>query len=104
MASRKQLLVEVTFHEEGKSCRKAFPNLANRTYCPHFIVKGTEMYLGVCFVEEIYADLGTKLSTIVETIYDNVDYSLLLITNAEFDIAEGGNIVGNGKVIKLIEC
>ena len=100
--SKSQILVEVFFYKEGEKSRKSVPNLANRIYRPHFIVEGTQTYLGVWFVEGDLFELGMKANAIVETIYDGVDYSLLLQPETEFEIAEGGNIVGKGKVIEQL--
>ena len=99
---RNKIFVEVLFYKDGESCRKNPPNLTNRAYRPHFVIKGTKEYLGVWFVEGDFAELGTKINAVVETIYDNVDYTLLLNFGTEFDIAEGGNIVGKGKVIEQL--
>lgn len=92
------ILVEVLFYKGG---RKSAPNLTNRIYCPHFIVKGTKTYLGICFLEGDSVELGVETNAMVETIYDKVDYSMLLQPGAEFEIAEGENIVGKGRVIAI---
>lgn len=97
--NRIQISVEVEFYKEGQVSRKTPPNLFNRVYRPHFIVKGTKEYLGVWFVEGDNVELGEKVTAIVETIYDNVNYNSLLEPDTEFYIAEGANIVGHGKVI-----
>ncbi len=97
--SKIQVWVEVAFFKEKQMARKTFPNLENRIYQPHFVVKGTKEYLGVCFVTGNIVELGEKTTAIIEMIYDNVDYSLLFKADKEFYITEGANIVGQGKVI-----
>ena len=46
--NRAVLHVEVIFWR-GK--RKTPPSLISGKYCPHFVVKGTSDYLGVCFLD-----------------------------------------------------
>ena len=46
--NRAVLYVEVIFWS-GK--RKTPPSLVSGKYCPHFVVKGTTEYLGVCFLD-----------------------------------------------------
>ena len=46
--NRAVLYVEVIFWS-GK--RKTPPSLMSGKYCPHFVVKGTTEYLGVCFLD-----------------------------------------------------
>ena len=46
--NRAVLHVEVIFWS-GK--RKTPPSLMSGKYCPHFVVKGTTEYLGVCFLD-----------------------------------------------------
>ena len=97
--NKSQILVEVLFYKDGNMCRKTAPDLTNGIYRPHFVVKGTQTYLGIWFIEGDSVELGVKTNAIVETIYDKIDYSLLIQPKTEFEIAEGGNIVGEGKVI-----
>ncbi len=98
-AEIKTLLVDVLFYASGPGCRSTAPNLSCRFYCPHLIVKGTKDYLGVRFVDGDTISLGGCGSAVIETMYGGVDYGALLLEGAEFSIAEGGNIVGEGKVI-----
>lgn len=98
-----RLLVEVTFFNTSDFHRKTVPLLNKCEYRPHFIVKGTNDYLGVCFIEGDAVALGKKTNAIVQTVYTQVDYSALLQPNVKFDILEGRNIVGEGVVIDLIE-
>ena len=46
--NRAVLYVEAIFWS-GK--RKTPPSLMSGKYCPHFVVKGTTEYLGVCFLD-----------------------------------------------------
>lgn len=99
---RKQIVVEVQFYKDREFSRKTVPHLSDCVYCPHFVVKGTDEYLGVSFIAGDVAESDITANAVVETIYDNVDYGSLLAANAEFYIVEGGSIVGAGKVLELI--
>ena len=98
-ADRKTLLVDVLFYASGPGSRSTAPDLSRSLYCPHFIIKGSKNYLGVRFVDGDTVSLGDWVNAVIETIYDGVDYGALLSGGAEFYIAEGGNIVGEGRVV-----
>lgn len=91
MMKRKQFLVEVLFY---KDIRETPPILKDCIYRPHFVVKGTSDYLGVWFIDGDNVKFGIKMAAIVETIYDKVNYSILLRPDNEFYILEVATIVG----------
>ena len=99
--NKHQILVEVLFYKEGQ-CRKTLPDFTERMYRPHLVVKGAKELLGICFIEGDTVQLGSKSNAIIETVYDGVDYSTLLNPNTEFDIVEGRNVVGEGRVIEVL--
>lgn len=93
--NRAVLYVEVIFWS-GK--RKTPPSLISGKYCPHFVVKGTSEYLGVCFLDGTECAFNEPALGNAQPIYsDTVDYSALA-GNAEFLICEGPNVVGEGRV------
>ena len=99
--NRAVLYVEVIFWS-GK--RKTPPSLMSGKYCPHFVVKGTTEYLGVCFLGVCFLD-GTEctfdepaLGNAQPLYPDTMDYNSLE-NNAEFLIYEGANAVGKGRVL-----
>jgi len=67
------------------------------TYRPHFVVKGTELYLGIQFDSLQEMPLGTLIDAEVRFLY-TVDYSGL-IAGAEFYIMEGHHKVGEGIIL-----
>ena len=94
--NRAVLYVEVIFWS-GK--RKTPPSLISGKYCPHFVVKGTSEYLGVCFLDGTECAFDELTLGDAQPIYpDTVDY-ILLADNAEFLIYEGPNAVGEGRVL-----
>ncbi|GKX62642.1 hypothetical protein SOASR032_12110 [Pragia fontium] len=98
---RQKFIAEVCFYSHGQSCRQTAPNLTGGCYRPHFIVKHTADYLGVCFIDGNALELGKPAQALVETLYDGVNYQTLLQPGCAFFIAEGAAIVGQGKVIGL---
>lgn len=66
-------------------------------YRPHFVVKRTELYLGVQFDSLPEMPLGTLIDTEVSFLYTG-DYSGL-IAGTEFYIMEGARRVGEGVVL-----
>ena len=89
------IMVEIWFHND--SYRKTPP--FGKGYRPHFVIKGTEEYIGVQFVEIENAPFGEHLLCEVEFLfYGLVDYSKL-VPDAKFEIREGRNIVGEGIVL-----
>ena len=72
--NRAVLYVEVTFWS-GK--RKAPPSLVSGKYRPHFVVKGTADYLGVCFLDGSECAFDEPALGNAQPLYpDTVDYSL----------------------------
>jgi len=68
-------------------------------YRPHFVVKGTDTYLGIQFDKLENTPFGEPIATEVHLLfYGLVDYSKLCV-GAEFEIREVRNIVGEGIVI-----
>ena len=76
------------------------PNLNNGKYSPNIVVKGTEEYLEVNFIdgEDVIFDKPIQANAL--PVYEAVDYSTIQ-AGAEFLIMEGGNIVGEG-IVKAI--
>ncbi len=71
-------------------------------YRPHFRVRGGNGdYLGVVFVDGLDGPLGPggQSYATVRTMYEGVNYDALIV-GCEFDIMEGGKVVGSGTVIK----
>jgi len=68
-------------------------------YRPHFVVKGTEEYLGIQFTELEQTPVGEHMLAEIRFLFHGfVDYSKL-VTGVEFEIREGPNIVGEGMVL-----
>jgi translation elongation factor Tu len=82
--------------------RRTPPNLNNGMYYPHFVIKGTEKYLGINFIdgEDVIFDKEIGANTLL--LYETVDYSALQ-AGTEFFIMEGGNIVGEGIVKEIFQ-
>ena len=80
--------------------RRTPPNLNNGMYYPHFVIKGTEEYLGINFIDGEDVIFDKQIGANALPLYDTVDYSALQ-AGAEFLIMEGGNIVGEG-IVKAI--
>ncbi|MFC2418808.1 MAG: hypothetical protein ACFNON_03580, partial [Veillonella parvula] len=80
--------------------RTSPPNLNYGMYYPHIVIKGTEEYLGINFIdgEDVIFDKPIQANAL--PVYETVDYSAIQI-GAEFLIMEGGNIVGEG-IVKAI--
>ena len=85
--------VEVVFYENA---RKTSP-LGN-VYRPHFIVDGSDVYLGIQFIHLKNVPLGKRIISKVELLYDGVDYSQLK-QDTHFIIKEGTESVGEGVVL-----
>ena len=81
--------------------RRIPPNLNNGIYYPHFVIKGTEEYLGINFIdgEDVIFDKPIQANAL--PVYETVDYSAIQ-AGAEFLIMEGGNIVGEGIVKEIL--
>ena len=79
--NRAVLYVEVIFWS-GK--RKTPPSLMSGKYCPHFVVKGTTEYLGVCFLDGDECAFDEPALGNAQPLYpDTIDYAPLE-NNAEF--------------------
>lgn len=85
-------MVEVMFYRD---VRKTFPA---RLYKPHFIVRGTDDYLGIIFAELDAAPFGEYTTGIIEFLYEGIDYSKL-ISGVDFIIKEGAVEVGKGIIL-----
>ena len=85
-----------SFGGENERCRPAWPagNIA-----PHFVVKGTSDYLGVCFLDGSECAFDEPALGNAQPLYpDTMDYGPLA-DGAEFLIYEGANAVGSGRVL-----
>ncbi|WP_462132901.1 hypothetical protein [Veillonella tobetsuensis] len=72
--------------------RRTPPNLNNGMYYPHFVIKGTEEYLGINFIDGEDVIFDKQIGANALLLYETVDYSALQ-AGIEFLIMEGGNIV-----------
>ena len=84
----------VTFFSEK---RRTPPNLNNGMYYPHFVIKGTEEYLSINFIDGEDVIFDKEIGANALPLYETVDYSALQ-AGTEFFIMEGGNVVGEGIV------
>jgi hypothetical protein len=94
--------VHVTFFSKESGGREKAVELDNRGYRPHFRVYGNSDYLGVEFVdgpEEPVQPGGSTHATVRFLYWPQVNYGLLVV-GQEFEILEGPNLVGNGKVLR----
>ena len=82
--------------------RRTPPNLNNGIYYPHFVIKGTEEYLGINFIDGEDVIFNKQIGANVLPVYETVDYSALQ-AGAEFLIMEGGNVVGEGIVKEIFQ-
>lgn len=82
--------------------RRTPPNLNNGIYYPHFVIKGTEEYLGINFIDGEEVIFDQQIGANVLPVYETVDYSALQ-AGTEFFIMEGGNIVGEGIVKEIFQ-
>ena len=71
-------------------------------YYPHFVIKGTEEYLGINFIDGEEVIFDQQIGANVLPVYETVDYSALQ-AGTEFFIMEGGNIVGEGIVKEIFQ-
>ena len=77
-------------------------NLNNGMYYPHFVIKGTEEYLGINFIDGEDVIFDKQIGANALPVYETVDYSALQ-AGTEFLIMEGGNIVGEGIVKEIFQ-
>ena len=80
--------------------RTSPPNLNCGMYYPHIVIKGTEEYLGINFIDGEDVIFNRPIRTNALPVNEDVDYSSLQ-EGTEFLIMEGGNIVGEG-IVKAI--
>ena len=78
------------------------PNLNNRKYSPHIVIKGTEEQIGINFIdgEDVIFDKPIRANALPVNV--DVDYSSLQV-GAEFFIMEGSAIVGAGLVKEIFQ-
>ena len=82
--------------------RRTPPNLNNGMYYPHIVIKGTEEYLGINFIDGEDVIFNKQMEANALPLYETVDYSALQ-AGTEFFIMEGGNIVGEGIVKEIFQ-
>ena len=82
--------------------RRTPPNLNNGMYYPHIVIKGTEEYLGINFIDGEDVIFDQQIGANALPVYETVDYSALQ-AGTEFLIMEGGNIVGEGIVKEIFQ-
>ena len=71
-------------------------------YYLHFVIKGTEEYLGINFIDGEDVIFDQQIWANALPVYESVDYSALQ-AGTEFFIMEGGNIVGEGIVKEIFQ-
>ena len=78
------------------------PNLNNGKYSPHIVVKGTEEYLEINFIdgEDVIFDQPIRANAL--PVNEDADYSSLQV-GTEFFIMEGTVIVGAGLVKEIFQ-
>lgn len=72
----------------------------SRNYMPHLLVDGSNQYLGIRFCELNVSETDQSITSTVERLYDEVDYSVLKV-GTQFTIKEGLTTIGVGKVQRL---
>ena len=82
--------------------RTSPPNLNYGMYYPHIVIKGTEAYLGINFIDGEDVIFDKQIGANALPVSENVDYSSLQ-EGTEFLIMEGGNIVGEGIVKEIFQ-
>lgn len=82
--------------------RTSPPNLNNGMYYPHFVIKGTEEYLSINFIDGEDVIFDKEIGANALPLYETVDYSALQ-ADTEFFIMEGGNVVGEGIVKEIFQ-
>lgn len=92
-----KLVCNVKFYSEK---RKILPDLNSKKYCPHLMVKGDNIYLGISFIEGDAMGFDIWIKCVVSLFYEEVDYSKLAV-GTEFHIMEGRNNVGEGVVLEV---
>lgn len=78
------------------------PNLNNGKYSPHIVVKGTEEYLEVNFIDGEDVIFNEPIRANALPVNEDVDHSSLQV-GTEFLIVEGSAIVGEGIVHKIFQ-
>ena len=79
------------------------PDLGAGKYCPHFMIKGNDRYLGIRFTEGEKTEFDTWQKCLAAPLYADMDYSDL-VGGAEFFIIEGNHKVGEGIVNKILKA
>ena len=82
--------------------RTSIPNLNDGKYRLHIVIKGTEEYLGINFIDGEDVIFDKEIGANVLPLYETVDYSALQ-GGTEFLIMEGSNIVGEGVVRDIFQ-
>lgn len=82
--------------------RTSPPDLNYGMYYPHIVIKGTEEYLGINFIDGEDVIFDKQMGANALPLYETVDYSALQ-AGTEFFIMEGGNIVGEGIVKEIFQ-
>ena len=82
--------------------RTSPPDLNYGMYYSHIVIKGTEEYLGINFIDGEEVIFDQQIGANVLPVYETVDYSALQ-AGTEFFIMEGGNIVGEGIVKEIFQ-
>jgi hypothetical protein len=94
----KKIMMEIIFN----NFRTIPPVLNNGKYRPHLVVDGNKEYFGIKFLDGDDVISGKKIRAIAECFYEGVNYDMLK-ENVSFNIMEGANKVGDGKILDLFE-
>ena len=82
--------------------RTSPPILNYGMYYPHIVIKGTEEYLGINFIDGEDVIFDKQIGANALPVSENVDYSSLQ-EGTEFLIIEGSTIVGEGIVKEIFQ-
>ena len=75
--------------------RRTPPNLNNGMYYPHIVIKGTEEYLGINFIDGEDVIFNKQIEANALPLYETVDYSALQ-AGTEFFIMEAEILLVKG--------
>ena len=89
----------VTFFTEKK---RTPPNLNNGKYCPHLVIKGSDLLLGVNCIDGDDDSFDKSIRANALPVNEDIDYSSLQ-EGTEFLILEGSAIVGEGIVKEIFQ-
>lgn len=89
----------VTFFHKKKANP---PNLNNGKYSPHIVIKGTDEYLEINFIDGEDVIFNQPIRANALSANEDADYSSLQV-GVDFLIMEGSTIVGEGLVKEIFQ-